>query len=136
MAKYFTMDEMTRSSTALLDNIDNTPTVEAAANLTRLMDLLDKVRERWGEPIHVNSGYRSEALNRRVGGAASSQHLKGEAADITVGSPIKNKSLFANIVEMQANGEIEFDQLIDERDYSWIHISLKQTNNRNQILSL
>ncbi|MDR0692348.1 MAG: peptidase M15, partial [Prevotellaceae bacterium] len=102
-------------------------------NLTNLVDkLLDPVREQWGKPIRVNSGYRSMAINMAVGGAATSQHLKGEAADITAGSKEENKKLF----ELIKSGYV-FDQLIDETDYTWLHVSLKRNGvNRKQILHL
>lgn len=136
MAKYFSLNEMTRSTTASANNISNVPTQEAITNLTRLMELLDKIRERWGAPITVNSGYRSPALNARVGGSATSSHMKGEAADITTGMIGSNKVLFDLIRTMQTDGEITFDQLIDEKGFSWIHVSIKATGNRNQILHL
>ncbi|MDR3226611.1 MAG: peptidase M15 [Prevotellaceae bacterium] len=128
--KYFTIKELSETNTGL----QNIPTQEAIANLENLVEkILDPVREFWGAPIIVNSGYRSEAVNIAVGGVASSQHLKGEAADITVGNPTKNRQLF----EMLANGGYEFDQLIDEKNYTWIHVSLKRSgNNRRQILHL
>lgn len=133
MAKYFTLDELTRSGTALARGIDNTPGDEAAARLDALARrLLDPVCELWGAPLRVNSGFRCPALNAAVGGAASSQHLLGEAADITAGSRKENKRLFDMIVESGP----EFDQLIDERGYSWLHISYREGRNRKEILHL
>jgi hypothetical protein len=110
------------------------PGAAEVENLTNLVDkLLDQVRERWGKPIRVNSGFRSISVNLAVGGATTSQHLKGEAADITAGSPAENRRLF----EMLANGGYVFDQLIDEKNYSWVHVSLKRNGvNRKQILHL
>ena len=104
------------------------------ANLENLVEkVLDPLREMYGKPIRVNSGYRSMAVNLAVKGATTSQHLKGEAADITAGSPAENRRLF----EMLANGGYPFDQLIDEKQYTWIHVSLKRTGaNRRQILHL
>ncbi len=134
MAKYFTLDELTRSSVAKAKHIDNTPPGEALQNLRHLADYaLDPVRKLWGAPIIVNSGYRSQELNVAVGGAASSQHLRGEAADITTGTPEGNKKLFNMII---ASPDVEFDQLIDESNYSWLHISYKRAGNRGKILHL
>jgi hypothetical protein len=83
----------------------------------------------YGKPIKVNSFYRSLNLNKAVGGSATSQHVKGEAIDLTGGSKEENKKIFdwckVNLV---------FDQLINEYDYTWIHISYNKTKNRNQIL--
>ncbi len=135
--KYFTIDELCASDTAERKKIDNTPNADARLRMQRLIEqLLDPIRASWGAPITVNSGYRSPALNRAVGGVATSQHVKGEAADITVGSTADNKRLFDKIVELQKAGRIAFDQLIDESNYAWIHISYRAGNNRNQILHL
>ncbi len=135
--KYFTIEEMCASDTARRKGIDNTPNADARLRMQTLIEqLLDPIRAAWGGPITVNSGYRCPELNRAVGGVATSQHLKGEAADITVGSTADNKRLFDKIVELQKVGQIAFDQLIDESGYSWVHISYRAGNNRNQILHL
>ena len=135
--KYFTIDELCASDTAERKKIDNTPNADARLRMQRLIEqLLDPIRASWGAPITVNSGYRSPALNRAVGGVATSQHVKGEAADITVGSTADNKRLFDKIVELQKAGRIAFDQLIDESNYAWVHVSYRSGKNRNQILHL
>lgn len=135
--KHFTISELCASDTARARGIDNTPPSGVVVALTALIEkLLDPIREAWGGPIAMNSGYRSPALNRAVGGAATSQHLRGEAADITVGTPAQNKRLFDRIVELQEVGALEFDQLIDESGYRWLHISYRTGKNRNQILHL
>ena len=135
--KYFTIDELCASDTAERKKIDNVPNADARLRMQRLIEqLLDPIRAAWGSPITVNSGYRSPALNRAVGGVPTSQHVKGEAADITVGSTADNKRLFDKIVELQKAGRIAFDQLIDESGYSWVHISYRAGNNRNQVLHL
>ena len=118
--KYFTLQELTRSTTATLRGIDNAPKQEVVENLTRLVDhVLDPLREAWGKPIHVNSGYRCPALNKAVGGAAASQHMKGEAADITVGNPADNRRLYHLLATLQ----LPVDQAINEHDFAWIHVS-------------
>ena len=83
-------------------------------------------------PIRVTSGYRSPKLNRSIGGSTKSQHCKGQAVDIQFWDKgvMKNKVIYDYIVQ---NG-IEFDQMINEFDFSWIHISLKDKDNRNRIL--
>lgn len=135
--KHFTIDELCRSATAQRQSIDNTPTPEIRAKLQTLIEeLLDPIRTAWGAPISINSGYRSPALNKAVGGVATSQHQKGEAADLSAGDPAKNRVLFDKIAEMQTAGKIAFDQLIDESHYRWVHISYRKGANRNQILHL
>ena len=131
--KHFTMGELCASTTADVHGIKNTPPLQEAGNLKVLADnVLDPLREWYGKPITVNSGYRCPQLNRMVGGAASSQHLKGEAADITAGSREENRKLFDYI-----KNHLPFDQLIDEKNYSWVHVSYKRDgNNRKQILKL
>ncbi len=133
MGKYFTIDELSRSQVASSRGIDNAPQGEIKDSLEVMIDrLLDPVREAWGAPITVNSGYRSLKLNSAVGGVATSQHTKGQAVDITAGSPAKNKQLFDLIISKG----LDFDQLIDERDYTWLHLSYKASGCRNQILHL
>lgn len=128
MAEFFTKSELTRSDTARIRGIDNTPTPEASAALDALMwNVLDPIRRMWGKPIIVNSGYRCPELNAAVGGSATSQHMKGEAADITAGDPTKNKELF----DMIAQSATPFDQLIDEKNYRWIHVSYRPNGRRN-----
>ena len=132
MGKYFSVRELTRSSVARREEIDNTPPPDAEMRLNRLIDrLLDPLRERWGGPITVTSGFRSPRLNEAVGGVPSSQHVKDEAADITVGNPEDNRKLF----ELIRTSGLAFDQLIDERNYAWIHVSYS-AENRCQILHL
>jgi uncharacterized protein YcbK (DUF882 family) len=128
--KYFNLKELTKTATGL----PNTPNAEAIKNLEFLVEkLLDPLRELWGAPVIVNSGYRSPEVNMAVGGVKNSQHLRGEAADITAGNPELNRKLF----EMIANSGLEFDQLIDEKNYTWIHLSIKKSGyNRRRLLHL
>lgn len=131
--KYFTINELVTSVEAYKHKIDNTPPPSIRVKLSGLINnLLDPIRESWGRPIIVNSGYRCPLLNKTVGGIPTSQHVRGEAADITAGSPEENRKLFDLIV----SGEFDFDQLIDEKNYRWIHISYSVGGNRNQILHL
>ena len=103
MATYFTLSELLRSDTAAARSIDNAPSHDVIRRLNALMDeCLDPVRELWGKPIGVNSGYRSPALNAAVGGAAASQHMKGEAADITTGSVGCNVPTFNTVLPARA----------------------------------
>lgn len=130
--KYFTIKELCKSSTAEQKKIDNTPNSEVVNNLEKLVEhILDPLREKYGKPIHVNSGYRCPALNKAVGGSKTSQHILGLAADITAGSVTKNKILFNLIQELN----LPFDQLIDEKNFRWIHVSYSDKH-RKQILHL
>ena len=134
MGKYFTINELTKSSTARRLGIDNTPTQEIKDNLSKLIDnILDPLREAFQQPIIVSSGYRCKALNKAVGGAVSSQHCLGMAADIHTVANTKesNKKLFELIKSLK----LPFDQLINEYNYTWIHVSYSPRN-RRQILNI
>lgn len=125
--KYFTMTEMYGSATAKAKNIDNTPGAKVRINLIALVDnILDPLRKAYGKPIKVNCGYRCPELNETVGGVASSQHLTGQAADITGGSPEENKKLF-NLIK-----KLPFDQAIYEFGGQWIHVSFTSFLSRNR----
>lgn len=129
--KYFTMDELTRTS----HKIANEPGLQERRNLELLVEhVLDPLREAYGKPIRVTSGYRSKALNRAVCGSESSHHLRGMAADIT-GTPCtkaENKRLYDLVVGMG----LRFTQLIDEYDYSWVHVSYDVNDLRMQELKI
>ena len=130
--KYFTIKELCKSLTAIQKKINNTPNSEIVNNLKQLVDfILDPLRERYGKPITVNSGYRCPALNKAVNGSKTSQHVEGLAADITAGSPKENKVLFQLAQEL----DLPFDQLIDEKKFRWVHISFSEKP-RKQILHL
>lgn len=131
--KYFTIEELCQSTTADRKGIDNRCSNEIAANLTALVDnVLDPLRIWYGKPITVNSGYRCPALNKAVGGAATSQHMSGQAADIDTGDRQQNKLLFEYIRK-----NLPFDQLIDESDFAWVHVSYRADGkNRKQVLAL
>ena len=130
--KYFTIEELCKSDVANKKKINNVPNSEIIENLEQLIvNILDPLREEYGKPIMVNSGYRCPELNKAVGGAKNSHHLTGYAADITVGSPSKNKILFELIQKL----DLPFDQLIDEKKFSWVHVSYTP-NPRKQILHL
>lgn len=131
--KYFHISELIYSPLALQNKIDNTPPPTVKVKLAALItNCLDPIREKWGKPIIVNSGFRSPTLNNQVGGKPNSQHIQGEAADITTGSEEDNQKLF----ELIKKSDIPFDQLIDEKDYKWLHISWKANGNRKQAFHL
>ena len=134
MGKYFTINELTKSSTAQRLHINNNPTQEVKDNLNKLIDnVLDPLRELYGKPIIVNSGYRCTKLNKASGGAKNSQHLVGQASDIRTVYNTKesNKELF----DLIKNSKLPFDQLINEYDYNWVHVSYSPRN-RRQVLTI
>ena len=129
--RHFTLLELTRSDTARRLGIYNTPPASAVKALNDLVDhVLDPLRDAWGGPIKVNSGYRCPVLNKAVGGTPGSQHLRGEAADITVGSRSGNRRLLA----LSKRLDLPVDQCIDEKNCRWIHVSHRADRNRRQYL--
>lgn len=136
--KNFTYEELIASATANRLGIDNTPTQQEKAKLKKLAeDILQPIRDKWGSPIVITSGYRSPKVNKAVGGTSTSQHQKGEASDLKVGGVTQNKKLFELISKMISNKEIQVGQLINEYNYSWIHVSLpRQGKKNNQILAI
>ena len=132
ISKHFTLMEMTMSTTAKRLGIDNTPSSEAIQSMKLLAErVLEPVREYIGEPVRINSGYRSVELNKKVGGSKTSQHCLGEAADIFCFN--KNSEIFHFI-----KNNLEFDQLIwefgDEQEPDWVHVSYRDNRMRGQVL--
>lgn len=82
MSKFFDLSEFVYSETAFRKGIVNTPSFEIVENLSELAEVLDGIREAWGSPIRVTSGYRCPELNKAVGGVANSCHQKGTCADL------------------------------------------------------
>ena len=123
MAKYFTLRELTQSTTAYKYKIDNTPSAEIVEHLEELMDFMDGFRAYWGGPLIVSSGYRCEALNEKVGGAKNSGHKYGWAVDFV---PANNKKVECYEKFQEYLKDKEFDELILERSGAriWLHFSL------------
>ena len=132
LSKNFVLSELTRSNTATRLGIINEPTKKHLPNMQMVVtNLLQPMRNALG-PIRVTSGYRSKALNRAIGGSSKSQHCKGQACDLQFwkGGQMCNKEIYDWVL----NSGIEFDQMINEFDYAWIHISLKEKDNRKEVL--
>jgi len=130
ISKNITFNEATKSNTAIRNGIKNEPNAQELSNMKLVAEkCFEPLREWYGKPIRVNSFFRCEKLNTLVKGSKTSQHVEGKAIDMDAGSKEENKKLFewckANLV---------FDQLINEYDYSWVHISYNASKNRNQIL--
>lgn len=114
----FTLEELTYSEIANRKGLDNSPTEEVKANLTRLARFLEEVRRVLGRPILINSAYRSPKVNEAVGSKPTSQHCLGCAADIRVPGLTPD-----DIIKLILKSNIEYDQIIREFD-SWVHISI------------
>ena len=130
LTPHFSLEELTRSSTAERHRIDNTPPVEVVENLRALCQaVLEPARIAFGAPIYVSSGYRCAALNKAIGGKPTSQHLRGEAADLQV-KGVANLNRLYKILD-----GLDHDQLLYETNAAgtqWLHISFRQSGNRNQ----
>jgi zinc D-Ala-D-Ala carboxypeptidase len=136
LSKNLSLAEVMRSETAKRKGISNMPTPEHIENFKLLAEkLFQPIREHFGKPIHISSGYRSAALNKAIGGASSSQHCSGEAIDIDMdGTDITNAQIFNYIKD-----NLEFDQLIWEfgtdSNPDWVHVSYESKGKqRKQIL--
>lgn len=131
----FTLDELTASATAKARGISNQPGQTDVINLCALVHhVLQPLRDAMQEPIKIGSGFRSLALNRAVGGVRTSQHMKGEAADLCIDGDIqKGKKWFAYIRD-----HLDFDQLIWEHNAKgtyWVHVSYRADGrNRRQVI--
>ncbi|MBF8672109.1 peptidase M15 [Pseudomonas putida] len=130
ISPHFTLDEMTVSQLAAREGLDNNPPAEARANLQLLCNSLEQVRALFGAPVIVSSGYRSPAVNQRIGGALTSKHLQGLAADFTV-IEVSPREVVRRISE----SAIPFDQLILEFD-NWVHLAVSHSTPRRQVLTI
>lgn len=129
ISTHITFEEATKSNTAIKLNITNIPDVEQLTSMVIVAnECFEKVREWYGKPIKVNSFFRCAELNKAVGGARNSQHVKGEAIDLDAGSKAENKKIFD-----WTKSNLVFDQLIWEYGGEWVHVSFKKGMNRNQV---
>ena len=134
ISQHVTLGELIRSETAKRLGISNMPTPEHIENLKAICEhIFEPIRAEFRVPIYISSGYRSKALNKAIKGSATSQHCKGEALDLDVDGhshDITNKQIFDFIV-----AKLPFDQVINEFNYAWIHVSYKKNGpQRKQIL--
>ena len=128
----FSFEELVHSTYAETHHIPNLPSKEELNSLVRLAEkILQPIRDSFGLPIKITSGYRSLRVNSAVGGSRTSQHVKGEAADLTSSD---NKKLMSLIIRLIKENKIEVGQVINEFDYSWIHISLPSKTHHNEVL--
>lgn len=135
--KNFSYDELIASATAKRLKLNNTPTPEEKEKLRRLaIEVLQPIRDAWRGVIVVNSGYRSEALNKAVGGVKTSQHRLGEAADIKPTKLTEGGKMYRLIQNMVNRGQITVGQCIWEygnsKNPQWIHVSLPTKTHKNE----
>ncbi len=131
LSAHFNLAEFTRSESAKRHGVSNQPTPEHIQNIKILCErVLEPIRMKFG-PLILSSGYRSKVLNHYIGGSLKSQHCEGKAADLDMDGVdgVTNKEIFEYI-----KNELEFDQLINEFNYSWIHVSYNLGKNRKQVL--
>ena len=136
MYKNFTLAELTASSVARSKGIDNTPPAEAIAHLGELVGaILQPLRDAWGRPIKVTSGYRCPNLNKAVGGVANSAHQYGYAVDVQPQS-MADFGEFVNFITAWVQGQgIKFDQIIIEKSSTsrWVHIGVRDKDGRQRM---
>lgn len=119
LSEHLDLAEVIRSDYAKRNGINNMPNAEHTENLIELANkIFEPIRKHFNKPIHISSGYRSKELNAKIGGASNSQHTKGQAIDIDQGNRKENMEIFDFI-----KNNLEFDQLINENGYDWVHVS-------------
>ena len=130
ISKHVTYNEAVFSAKAVASKVSNIPS-EAQLEAMQLVaeELFEPLREWYGKPIKINSFFRNLEVNKLVGGSKTSQHCKGEAIDISAGNKAEKKKLFDYVCK-----NLDFDQCINEYDFTWIHISYNKKANRKQIL--
>jgi hypothetical protein len=135
MAQYFTLWELVKSETAEKKGISNFPSFDVVEHLRQLTEeILDPMREAWGGPLTVTSGYRCKALNKAVGGVATSAHLEGWAADIRPADKRRTAKFILWAACWLEENRINYDQAIDEqvKGERWLHIALKSNDGRQR----
>lgn len=127
--KYFSLSEFSHSDTAVSLGIDNTIPWEYIPKIQHLVHcVLDPIREHWGLPIRVTSGYRCPELNAEVGGVEDSYHMEGCAADITATDPARNVELMSLIRAMHLVGKLALTECYLERQGLYIHVAFDPNN--------
>ncbi|MEY3500771.1 MAG: hypothetical protein RL308_2440 [Bacteroidota bacterium] len=133
ISKHISLAEATESATALRMGIKNTPNeVELEAMKYVAENLFEPIREWYDKPIKINSFYRCLALNKAVKGSVTSGHVLGNSIDISGGNKVENKKIF-DFIKLSG---LDYDQVIWEFGGIWIHISLKKSGNRKQVLKI
>ena len=134
LSEHFTLGEMTKSNSH--PEVYNIPSHEAIANLKRVCGWLEVLRERYGKPIIINSGYRSPQLNKKIGGVPTSNHLTGCAVDIRVANMEQLIRYAAILLDYADESHQDFDELLIERNrYGaiWLHFAVRPFSNRRKV---
>jgi len=137
ISEHLTLEELTRSQTAIRKGINNKAPMHVIENLKLLAEkVFEPTRKHFGKPIRISSGYRSVALNREIGGSRNSQHIQGQAIDIQGTNGLTNLEIFNYIKD-----NLIFDQLINEYpnskgEPSWVHVSYSRLRNRKMVLTI
>lgn len=136
LSKNFSLSEFTKSETAIRKGLDNTPTLQVIENLQKLVDnVIQPIRDHYGKSVKINSGYRAPEVNASVGGSKTSDHCKGQAADIEI-TGVANGDLAQYIVD-----NYKFTQVILEfytqgiPDSGWVHVSYDPANLKCEALT-
>ena len=125
LTQHFTLAELTASTTAQRLGIDNTPAPELLPRLVRTAEMLERIRATLGVPVTVTSGYRNRAVNTAVGGATTSDHTQGHAADIVApryGTPTQIARALAPLIETLGIGQINLEGV---KGKQWLHVSTR-----------
>ena len=138
LSEHFSLEEMCKTKV----NLENVPNEAQVENLKRLCGWLEELRRRWNnlygegnDPIIINSGYRSEAVNKAVGGVSGSNHLTGCAADIRVAGMEQAIRYACILLDISDIEQEDFDELIIEKKGNslWIHFAVRPTGNRRKV---
>ena len=134
LSEHFSLAELTKTSAM---GIDNTPSHAAVLNLKNLCEnWLEPLRQRYNKPILINSGFRSEAVNKAIGGVKGSNHLTGCAVDIRVTGPEQAIRYACILLDIADESKRDFDELLIERSPKgtyWLHFAVRPSGNRKKV---
>ena len=134
LSPHFTLGELCKTSAK---GIDNTPSHAAVLNRKTLCEnWLEPLRQRYNKPILINSGFRSEAVNKAIGGVKGSNHLTGCAVDIRVTGPEQAIRYACILLDIADESKRDYDELLIERSPKgtyWLHFAVRPSGNRKKV---